>query len=287
MNECDLRVALCAEVACALEVTAPKFGNVHSQCEFPSLTFTDMMRSAKAIAPIMGRAVYCSTGDTILQAIQETRRVATTNTNLGIVLLLAPLAAVAKEAELRLHLPDVLDRLSIEDAKKTYQAIRLANPGGLGVVEKQDIFSEPTVTLREAMSLAADRDLIARQYVNGFTDVFEGADRLAASSAVSTIQDRVVELQIWYLARDLDTLVCRKRGENEARELQKLATELRNSLPHQRAKPQAALEQWFAAEFPQRNPGATADLVCASLFVALRTGIIPLPLSSPWPPDLT
>ena len=67
----------------------------------------------------------------------------------------------------------MLDGLTVEDAERVYEAIRLANPGGLGDAPEQDVRDEPTVTLLEAMKLAADRDLIARQYANGFADVFD------------------------------------------------------------------------------------------------------------------
>jgi triphosphoribosyl-dephospho-CoA synthase len=66
----------------------------------------------------------------------------------------------------------VLDALSIDDARLAYRAIRLAEPGGLGTAAAQDVAAEPSVTLREAMRLASGRDLVARQYADGFAEVF-------------------------------------------------------------------------------------------------------------------
>ena len=94
-----------------------------------------------------------------------------TNTNLGIVLLLAPLAAVPGTVDLADGIEEVLATTTIDDARLVYRAIRLAEAGGLGEVADQDIASEPTITLRAVMGLAADRDLIARQYANGFREV--------------------------------------------------------------------------------------------------------------------
>src|SRR5207248_1102145 len=107
-------------------------------------------------------------GDTILDCIRATRRVTNVNTNLGIVLLLAPLASVQPGLDLRGGVMRVLMRLDVADARAAYEAIRRAQPGGLGTVPEQDVIGDPTVTLREAMALAADRDLVARQYVNDF-----------------------------------------------------------------------------------------------------------------------
>ena len=104
-------------------------------------------------------------------------RVTRTNSNLGILLLLAPLAKAAAESNVRTGLGRVLDELDVEDSRQVYEAIRLANPGGLGQVAEQDIKEGPTLPLRQVMSLAAGRDLIARQYANGFREVFEEGAR--------------------------------------------------------------------------------------------------------------
>ncbi len=120
-------------------------------------------------------------GITVLEAVRATRRVVRTNTNLGIVLLLTPLAAVPAEEELRGGVERVLAGLDVEDSRLVYEAIRLAAPGGLGRASEQDVYTEPTQTLRQVMALAADRDLVARQYANGFAEVFDdGVPSLSA-----------------------------------------------------------------------------------------------------------
>ena len=68
---------------------------------------------------------------------------------------------------------ELLTRLTVADARAGYEAIRLASAGGLGDSAEQSVSKEPTVTLLEAMRLAADRDLIAKQYATGFADIFE------------------------------------------------------------------------------------------------------------------
>jgi triphosphoribosyl-dephospho-CoA synthase len=168
-----LEVGLCAQIACIWEATARKPGNVHRYRDFADTAYPDFLLSAAAIAPAMTTACQQRVGVTVFQAVRATRRVAGTNTNLGIVLLLAPLAAVPLEDDLRGGVARVLAGLSIEDARQVYEAIRLASPGGLGRAPDQDVSTTPTQTLRQVMALAAGRDLVARQYANDFAEVFE------------------------------------------------------------------------------------------------------------------
>ena len=180
-------------------------------------------------------------------------------------------------------------RLDVADARATYEAIRLAGPGGLGTVPEQDVSNEPTVNLREAMALAADRDLVARQYVNDFEQVFEGAnilkDELSAPNA--DISTAIIRLHLTLLAKYPDSLIARKSGQDEAKEVSRRARQLLGPPPYRGLDSQqlSKLHIWFLGKGGPLNPGTTADLVTASLFVALRQNIIQLPLPRPAPPQ--
>src|SRR5687768_2682504 len=121
-----LPTGLCAQLACIWEVTARKAGNVHRFQDFDDVTYLDFLVSAAAAAPILDTAEQRPIGATILAAIRATRQVSTTNTNLGIVLLLAPLAAVPREQPLNEGVQGVLESLTVADAREAYAAIRLA-----------------------------------------------------------------------------------------------------------------------------------------------------------------
>src|SRR5437660_10141762 len=114
-----------AQVACTWEVLARKAGNVCPGREYPDLTVNDFLLSAAAIAPVLEQAPHRPLGVTILRCIEETRKVVHTNTNLGIVLLLAPLASVPLEQPLWPDLSGVLARTTVEDSRNVYVAIRL------------------------------------------------------------------------------------------------------------------------------------------------------------------
>jgi triphosphoribosyl-dephospho-CoA synthase len=282
-----LDAGLCAQIACIWEATARKPGNVHRERDFEDVAYTDFLVSAAAIAPVMTTACQRRVGVTVLDAVRATRQVARTNTNLGMVLLLAPLAVVPPEQDLRDGVLRVLEELDIEDARQVYEAIRLAMPGGLGRAPQQDVCEEPTETLRQVMALAADRDLIARQYANGFADVFEDGvpALLAGLRDTGSLEGAILSVHLHLLARHPDTLIARKRGRAEAEEAARRAAAVLDAGWPNQPVGWAALDEfdaWLRAEGHQRNPGATADLLTASLFVALRQGMIFLPPDCPW-----
>lgn len=278
---------LWAQLACLWEATARKAGNVHRARDFADLTYLDFLHSACAIGPVLARSPGRRLGDTILDAVRATRRVVRTNTNLGIVLLLAPLAAVPPGTALRPGVARVLDDLDVADARAAYAAIRLASPGGLGDAAEQDVRAEPTLGLRDVMVLARDHDLIARQYADGFRAVFdEGVPALRhALHAHDSFEAAIIATHLHLMAASPDSLIARKRGAAEAAEAARRAAEVlaAGGLTTDRGRRAfAELDAWLRAEGHARNPGTSADLVTACLFAALREGIIALPLSMPW-----
>jgi triphosphoribosyl-dephospho-CoA synthase len=279
-----LDTGLCAQIACIWEATARKPGNVHRYRDFADSTYLDFLLSAAAIAPVMSTACQRRVGAIILDAVRATRRVGGTNTNLGIVLLLAPLAAVPPDQEMRSGVERVLAELDVEDARLVYEAIRLAAPGGLGRAAEQDVAEEPTQTLRQVMALAADRDLIARQYANGFAEVFDdGAPAvLTGLQRSGSLEGAILFAHLHLMADHPDTLIARKRGWAEAEEA---AGRARAVLDSGLAELNA-FDVWLRGEGHARNPGATADLLAACLFVLLRENAITLPPQFPWTTEL-
>jgi triphosphoribosyl-dephospho-CoA synthase len=262
--------------ACLQEATARKPGNVHPAASFDDLNYGDFVRSAEAASGWLARSSELGVGTAVLRAIEATRQVTSTNTNLGIALLIAPLAAVPREIPLREGIEDVLERLTVADAAAVYRAIRLAAAGGLGTVNDQDVESEPTVTLREAMRLAADRDRIARQYVTGFADVlgFGTQSLLDWTRRVGDDwESAVIGLHLSLLAEWPDSLLIRKCGAGVAEQSrERAAAVLRAGWPETAEGRQELMEfdRWLRGDGHRRNPGTTADLVAVILFAALR-----------------
>jgi triphosphoribosyl-dephospho-CoA synthase len=281
-------VAHAAMVACLLEVAAPKPGNVTRYRDLPDLTLEAFLISAAAIGPAMARAGTRPVGETVLAAIAATRRHTATNTNLGIVLLLAPLAAAALRqaagapVALRERVRAVLATLSVDDARLAYRAIRMAVPGGLGTVDEQDVAQEPTADLLTAMRLAAERDSLAREYATDYAITFELtypalAGYLARGHDAATA---IVGAYLEVLARTPDSLIARRHGPRRAADVSQRAAAALAAGEVGTAAGLAALaefDEWLRAADPTLNPGTSADLVTAAIFVALLEDVLVAP----------
>ena len=273
------QVAAAAQLACLLEVSAPKPGTVSPGRDFHDTRYEDFLASAVAIGPALAGAGERPLGATIRAAVEATARWTRSNTNLGIVLLLAPLARAARMARtgggaLRGGLTRVLADSTVADAAETYAAIRLARPGGLGQAAAEDVMAPPTVTLRDAMALAAGRDGVAREYATDFALTFEvGAPALrAARHAGLSWAEATVEGYLGLLAEHPDTHIARKLGREEAERVSARAAAVRGAggvrTPAGR-EALAAFDLELRDPRNARNPGTTADLTCAALFVVI------------------
>jgi triphosphoribosyl-dephospho-CoA synthase len=277
-----LSIGHCATFACVLEATAPKPGNVHRGADFEDLKYSDLIFSAVAIGPAMETAVKLRLGETILSAVRATQAAVGTNSNLGTILLLAPLAAAPRRRALRDGAATILQQLDAADARSVYEAIRLARPGGMGTVDAADIAGEPPDDLRSAMRLAAERDLVARQYANGFREVFDAVVPTLAAGLERgwSVDTAIVHAQLTVMSRFPDSLIARKCGTAVAQQASdRAATVLECGSPDDDEYWQAAgdLDFWLRADGHRRNPGTTADLLAAGLFVLLRDGIMRMP----------
>jgi triphosphoribosyl-dephospho-CoA synthase len=264
--------------ACQAELAALKPGNVHIHADGHGMTVADFSRSAEAATEPLCR-IGSTVGARIRESVAASLAAVACNTNLGIILLTAPLIAAAESGRtpLRQALAMVLDGLTVADAVDAYAAIAAANPGGIGSAVQQDVFAPPTVTLREAMVLAADRDLVARQYATDFTDIFTvGAPRLEAARRQGAAPEWATTLVFLdFLAAFPDSHIARKSGLDTARAVQREAAELRLTLPDDPAAACPVLLA-FDRDLKSRglNPGTSADLTVASLLAVEAARIV-------------
>ncbi len=285
-----VEISAAAQLACLLEASAPKPGNVSPGRHFADASYEDFLASAAAIGGPLAQAGTRFLGKTVLRAVQATADWTRSNTNLGIILLLAPLAraaslvppvdgtkAGAKDAGLRDALRRVLEDTSVDDARDVYAAIRDAAPGGLGRAETQDVSDEPTMTLLDVMRLAAGRDDIAREYATAFEVTFDTAaptlDR-ARRDGLSW-PDAVVETFLTVLSTRPDTHVIRGHGTAAAADASRMARVALAAGGVRSAAGRESVDQMDVALRDARrgvNPGTTADLTAAAIFVVLLGG---------------
>ncbi len=271
----------CAAEACRLEATAEKPGNVHPGASFPDLDHAELVAAGRAIAPAIDAAPSHPLGQTILAAVTASRRVTRSNANLGIILAIAPLASVPGDEAGRPFRPDdvaaVLRRLTRGDAADTWKAIAVAAPGGMGQRGRWDLDGPPPDDLLAAMAAAAPHDRIARLWTEGWGPLEDGlvADLLAEIGTGLAVAEAIVRGFLRQLAREPDTLIARRHGPDVAAEVSRRAAAVIE-------QPEGAWRDAAAAfdrslRHPRRiNPGTTADLCAAALYILLRDGRLPM-----------
>lgn len=316
--------------ACALDVATPKPGNVSVHSPGHGMSAAQFIASADAALDALF-ARGARVGQRILDAVTRTRDAVGCNTNLGIVLLVAPLAAALEEAVerpvgqrvgdsgpavsgpnapaasravtapgWRAALDRVLEALDVEDARLAYRAIALANPGGLGDAPEQSVHAPPTIGLRDAMRLASERDSIARQYANGFADIFDTGLAAAREAPPDAPDVAMLNVFLAFLGGWPDSHIVRKHGLALAQSVTLAAREQHARwrrasagtpshaaygtppgvtpllplpplppLQARRTPADARLDAWDAQLKARAiNPGTSADLAVATLFVA-------------------
>ncbi|MFT5132403.1 MAG: triphosphoribosyl-dephospho-CoA synthase [Gammaproteobacteria bacterium] len=257
------------------EINALKPGNVSQYADGHGMSYTDFVLSADLTSPILcddGLGV----GERILQSVKVTRDKVGCNTNLGMLLLFSP---VIKSYEtnsngilLQSDLKFTLDQLTQADAEQVYEGIRLAQPGGLGKVEHNDVNFSPDISLLEAMQQAATRDLIASQYVHAFEDVYKvGLNSLVEfDKRWNSVEWATVACYLSFMANYPDSHIRRKFGDDIAREVQKRTVHLferfKNNKNPARMKSEL-LEYDKELKDSNINPGTCADLTAVSLLL--------------------
>ncbi|MGC6447742.1 MAG: triphosphoribosyl-dephospho-CoA synthase [Rubripirellula sp.] len=272
--------------ACVLEATAPKVGNVSPGRNFPDLSHLDFIRAADIAAEAFEEKNCFAKA--VLDATVKTSEACRSNVNLGILLLLGPLyRADELLSERRVTLPDQDDWSSaVKDALKDldaggelaiFEAISVAAAGGLGRAEKWDVNeSHQKVDLIDAMRLAANKDRIARQYVEDFSDLLV--------NVVPVLRQSILECRDWLrgighaqirlMSRESDSLIARKNGKDVAEAVRDRV----HGVDLGNIQDWVSLDRELRRQGNQLNPGTTADLIAAGLFVLLRS----MPESRNW-----
>lgn len=264
-------IAAAFKQACMAELTALKPGNVHIFSDGHGMVVQQFIQSADAVSAVIAQPGL-KVGERIFAAIEATWSVVDCNTNLGIVLLCAPLvaAALAGQGSLQHRLQQVLQGLDVEDANLAFKAIVRANPAGLGDSNQHDVHAASEVSLLAAMQASAQRDRIAWQYAHDFADIF-GLGLKTYQQALDRWQNEawaVTTLYLTLLATYPDSHLLRKYGLAQAEEVRLQAAEhLQAWLAQDNPKLyQRTLLQFDADLKTNRlNPGTSADLTVATL----------------------
>lgn len=277
-NATDRGPAANAELALLLEVAGtPKPGNVDRVRDFSDLRFEHFLAGAVGAREGLRRA---ATGDSVGEAFETAvagmSQQRGDNTQFGCLLLLVPLVAATENGDVTPEaVRSVCESTTVEDAAGFYRAFEYVNvsvedpPDGMEPLDvRRGADAVPTLreretTLWDLLSDSADHDANAREWRDGFPRTFDTAASILDDEGPVT--DRAARAFLELLAEEPDTLIRTEHGESVARDVQRRAGEI-DSL--------AEAEVW-AEELVSEgiNPGTTADLTAAALYVALLRGV--------------
>lgn len=270
-----------AELALLLEVAGtPKPGNVDREREYADLRFEHFLAGAVGARDGLDAAADgAPLGEAFERAVEGMSQQRGGNTQFGALLLLTPLVRAAVDRDLS---PDgvtaVVEDATVEDAAGFYRAFDHVDVFAGDLPEDADALDvrrgsdavpevrDRGLTLYEVMAESADRDGVAREWIDGFERTFRAADRIADGEG--PVPGRAAETFLWLLSRRPDTFVAKQHGPEAARSVMVRAQEAREDGPQ--------LVDAFAESLVESgvNPGTTADVVAAGLFVALeRDGV--------------
>lgn len=266
--------------ACLAELEALKPGNVHIFADGHGMQVQHFIDSAEVSAPVLcDDAQYGdrTLGQRILSALEVTYNKVACNTNLGIILLAAPIVqAVIRYPHLPLldGLKQVLNETTVEDAALVYQGIRLVSPAGMGERNEHDVSQPPQITLLEAMRLASAHDVVARQYSECYAQLFSQALPLYKNYIERWQRPAwaLTAVYLHWLSSVPDSHIARKYGEEMALQVQQTALEHATAfmaLENPKNYMTALLNWDQLLKQARLNPGTSADLTVITAMLAM------------------
>lgn len=281
------KIAQMAQIASALEVSGyPKPGNVHRIRDYDDMEFEDFIISGIVIGDVIREA--CTNvnvenpqlGKFILQAVDETDRWIKNNTNLGIVMMIVPIAVSAAISEsfddIRDNIKILMKNTSVEDACDLYDAINIADAGGMGDQDEYDVsndnakqeLKDNNQTMYDVLKISAPWDMLAREMTDDMPAVFEiGYPTYHSLKEEKSKNDACILTFLTILSHVPDTLISRKYGEEEALKISLMTRDLLKLKDSSDFMDKVSEfdEYLFKNNY---NPGTTADLTAASIFVS-------------------
>ena len=267
----------------------PKPGNVHRGADFEDVTLGDFLSSGIALSSaIDAQPTTGGTGSMILSAVERTNLVCKTNTNLGIVLLVCPLAKLVQRGEpiTPQFIAAEIETLTGAESRAVYQAIAKAKAGGLATADKHDVNDADGAPdkLIDAMEQARERDMVAKQFCSGYTDVIEFVLPAIEEGLLrfGEISHGIVWAHVKTMAQFPDSLISRKLGDAVAKKSAAMAAQcleqLTNADDDDFWRSVGDLDFWLRSDGHRRNPGTTADLITAALYVGVANDCFEMPL---------
>jgi len=266
---------------CDTEIKSLKPGNVHKYSEGHGMNLKDFLKSSLIISKCLTKN-NLDLGKKILISVNEIQNKIKKNTNLGIILMLSPIATIVQEEgviskeELLKKIKSLIKKQNIKNSIPIFKAISLTSPGGLGFSKKYDVNEPPNTNLYKAMEFAKKKDLIARQYCNGFEDIYKiGIPAYKKFyNKWGKVDWALTGVYLTFLKKFNDTHIVRNKGNKIATSVKKEAKKYyfflkRNKNLTKIKKKLLIFDKKLKSK--RINPGTTADLTVATLLLEIVT----------------
>jgi triphosphoribosyl-dephospho-CoA synthase len=279
------------QIASVLEVSGyPKPGNVHRTRDFHDMVFEDFLISAVAIGYTIKESCEntfnfkndlskANLGKYILKGVKETDKWIKNNTNLGIVMMTTPIASAAIISsnfdDLQINIGKLLDETTVNDAINLYDAIAIAEAGGMGSQDEYDVTSnnakdelkKNNQTMYDVLEISASWDALAYELTNKMPVSFEiGYPTFYSNKKDSSTNYSTLMTFLTILSQVPDTLISRKYGSEKAEEVSDMAL---NILNYEGNRFNEEIQLFDNYLFKNKlNPGTTADLTASSIMIS-------------------
>ncbi len=289
-------IAKTAQIASVLEVSGhPKPGNVHRTRDFPDMVYEDFLISGIVIGDIMKNAAHrgrkygsesldkIELGKLIKDAVIETDKWISNNTNLGIIMLLTPLSAAAGMSsdidDLQDNIDNIMRATTPNDAANLYDAINIADAGGMGDKDDLDVGSEDAkqqlidrgINMYDVLDLSSQWDMLAFELTRTMPITFEiGYPTFNSTKPTKGINKATVQTFLTILSIYSDTLIARKYDVETAQKVSEDAKLIIAEGGILTDKGKQMINEFDKSLIKKNlNPGTTADLTASSVMVAL------------------
>jgi len=260
--------------ACKKDIEVLKPGNVSLESPHHDTSAHDYIKSSINSSHHLFNISY-SLGERVFNSVKATRKTVKTNTNLGIILLCAPIIhSLIKfnDVSIRDSLEISLNQSNSDDTLLISKSINLAKPGGLGKSIKYDTKSLPKINLIKIMEYSSKYDRISYQYTHKFRDIFDFIvpcikfHRKHFRSYKHSLALTFLEI----LSKIPDSHISRKFGDKISKKTSNEANDLLKILDKDDSWDLASKHlKSLDYEYKKKgiNPGTTADLLVAGLMV--------------------
>ena len=278
MKNPKIRILLKKQIkfVCDVEMESLKPGNVHKFSKSNDMSIKNFLRSSLIISKCLTKK-NLNLGIKIINSVNEIQKKVKKNTNLGIILMLSPIVSVVLEEgiiskeKLVRKIKTLIKKQSIKDSIHIFKAISITSPGGLGFSKKYDVNKLPKINLHKAMEYSKKRDLIARQYCNGFEDIYSTGIPAYKKfyNKWGKVNWALTGVYLTFLKKFNDSHIARNKGKkiatNVRKEAQKYYFFLKRNKNLNKIKKKLL---FFDKKLKSKriNPGTTADLTVATLF---------------------